>query len=177
MNSSHRWFKSKFTALPSFHKRRKKNPKPCNKINDHLCLHFCWCISASKIIFTYSEVGDTLFICYQLRTACRAVRFCAVLHSSLWNAPCMQPFHGVTPATAAEDGLMSRARETQVRCVTSTMRRPTCDSELGCARSTGQREKAAAPALSAQTIRAPLKQSCVPKASNYPHNSSCSTIS
>lgn len=83
----------------------------------------------------------------------------------------------VTPATAAEDGPMSRARERQARCVTSTSRRPSSDPERGCARSTGQRGKAAAPTLLAQTTRAPLKQSRAPKASRYPHNSSCSAIS
>lgn len=85
-------FKSKFTALPSFHKRQKC----CNKTNGRLCLHFCWCISASKTIFTSSEVGDTLFTMLSAQDCFSRCALLLILHFSLHSAHTVCPSRGLT---------------------------------------------------------------------------------
>lgn len=155
LNSLHWWFKSKFTALPSFLKRKKKT---CNKINDHLCLHFCWCISASKIISTYSEVRNTFLITISSGLPSR-LGFCAQLCTQFVKCLYCVPLTWSQLTTAAEDTQMSRARERQgtIRCVTTVWRRPSSNSELCCAHLVVEQEKVADPMLPGQTTRATLK--------------------
>lgn len=131
LNSGHWWFKSKFTALPSFLKRKKKT---CNKINDHWCLHFCWCISASKITSTYSEVRDTFLINSISSGLPSRLGFCAQLSTQFVKCLDCAPLILSHTTAAAEDTQISRARERRtMRCVTTISRCSSSSSELGCA--------------------------------------------
>lgn len=105
-------FKSKFTALPSFHKRQKKS---CNKTNGCLCLHFCWCISASKMIFTSSEVGDTLFIMLSAQDCFPWRVLLLILHFSLHSAHTVCPSREVTSCCSQHQVRKAELSETKQR--------------------------------------------------------------